>query len=1320
VIGKRLGIGLTGLALAGAAALLFIPRSNAGGAPRVVYTFGEVQTVHAELRVGEREVRGVARFGAGEVIATGADGRGRMRLDDGTSVVIDRNTRLKLGANGLELETGRIFVQGAARARTALTLGAASTLVSASALGLERNSAQTSLYCANGEVVVRAYGKQARVRSGETLSVTSAALNVAPEQAWNDWTGGMATPWSATGRPRAAIGEVWSRPPGASEEGGSALAIRAHDVTVSFAGEMARTRVETSYFNAGAAAMSGDFRMAVPPAAIVSRFALRHGDNYREGVVYVGKASAVARGPRLEWAGTGWLRGFAPDIAPGATLTVVVEYVEWLSPVGGRLTYRYPMLSDGPAPLIGELRVRVDTSGAQPRSVAVGGGAALHGNVVELHGADVRPEADFVVQLEVAEPPAQRAHAYLAHGGTRDPQGDDYVLVRAPLPAAAASPGVALALVLDTSWSIAPASLEAGRALIEAVLEGLGAQDRVSVLAADQATRAIGPAGCLPVDAARRASVRAELAALRPAGASDLGAALEQAADTLPKDASGALLVYIGDGWPTVGDTSVDALRVRLSRRSGGVPRIAAIALGALANRYLLRALSRSTGPVLDVNDREEAAQAAVSLLAGALEPALDGVEIDLGPNVDRVYPRGAQTVAADGVASVVGRLRGVLPASLTVRYRRAGQSVEETRPLDRSDLPQGGDIRRRWTAARLEDIALRGEAMDGVADLAARARLLTPLTGFYIDADANSAVATPIDDRLLELATPPAAYGGDLAGHSGALFEPEPAAAADTAEDFRSLIAASARRTLEAALPAIRRCRDARSAVHPELSSTLEIRLTIDGGGHASQVHVTQPAEDDRALDRCVAMLVSALSFFDSGTTTSVAITHEVQLPPVGEARARRCSQTSTLPLALRRGIWAERLRSARHTPSDFQQRARRACELPSWADQRVLLDLVVRSIGDGAANIEFARQLAALGETDAAEYVRHATIQRCACPAELARVRMALLGAEPKPGLEFERQYRAADSDDKRLSVLQRFLRLSPHDATLRRALLSLLEKRQQRALLLHVIGELRADPFVDAGVLADAAAALLRLDRVDDARRAFGELIERAPSDPYARAYAGDRLRDVGLFDDAAAAYESLEPWLAGDPAAALRLALAHAGAGRLDVASRVLERVAQTGGRDGDSDLAQLASIIEAVLLAEARGRAQGDELARLERRALEVPLPDLAGLVLVRTPRLDQPVAPRLVRASGERSELPPELSAPSLGVYVMRLERGDQDVRVLLRRPDVIATANTAAVRVDVLSIDDNRVIANLVHRDLLLAADGRPQELHWQAGGLL
>jgi tetratricopeptide (TPR) repeat protein len=295
-----------------------------------------------------------------------------------------------------------------------------------------------------------------------------------------------------------------------------------------------------------------------------------------------------------------------------------------------------------------------------------------------------------------------------------------------------------------------------------------------------------------------------------------------------------------------------------------------------------------------------------------------------------------------------------------------------------------------------------------------------------------------------------------------------------------------------------------------------------------------------------------------------------------------------------------------------------------------------------------------------------------------------------------------------------------LSPHDPTLRRALMSLLETLHQTPLLVQVIRELRADPFVDAGVLADGAAAFARLGRLDDARRTFGELIERAPNDPYARAYAGDRLRDAGLFDDATAAYESLDRLLSSDPASALRLALAHAGAGRLDVATRVLERVAQTGGRAGDSDLAELASIVDAVLLAEARAHAQGDERAQLERRALEVPLPDLAGLVLVRTPRLDAAVAPRLVRSGSDRGELLPDLAAPTLGLYVMRLERGDQDVRIVLRRPDAVASENSAAVRVDVLSIDDNRTIDKLVHRELVLPADGKQREVHWQAGALL
>src|SRR5206468_7850521 len=132
------------------------------------------------------------------------------------------------------------------------------------------------------------------------------------------------------------------------------------------------------------------------------------------------------------------------------------------------------------------------------------------------------------------------------------------------------------------------------------------------------------------------------------------------------------------------------------------------------------------------------------------------------------------------------------------------------------------------------------------------------------------------------------------------------------------------------------------------------------------------------------------------------------------------------------------------------------------------------------------------------------------------------------------FRKQYAAAKDDAGRLAVVRRFLAIAPHDARLHRRLFALLEALGQKQPLAEEVRRLRRDPFADAGLLADGASALRRIGDEAEARRAFGELAERAPGDPWARAFLGDRLRNEGWFDDAAQAYAVLEQLMPGDPA------------------------------------------------------------------------------------------------------------------------------------------------------------------------------------------
>lgn len=1307
----------------------------------LIVTLGEIQTVHPDVRIGAREVRASARLAPDDVIATGSSGRGRIRLDDGTSLVLDRSTRVLTDAKGVGLQAGRVFAQGAPSARTEVRVGPATVVVSSSTLAFEVvPPSGARIYCVEGDSVVQVAGKQERLRAGETATLNGPELKIAPEKAFNDWTGGMAGAWGAAGRARAAIGELWGRSSAAGSDPGSPLAIRAHDVRVRLEGEVATTHVETTYFNAGSAPVFGDFRLALPVRAIVSRFAVKNRDGQRDGVVAVGAATGM-KVPRLEWAGEGLLRGGVPDIPSGQEVTVIIEYVEWLPVATGTITYRYPMAAEEGAPLLGEFQARIDATGVHPLAVRAGAGAVARDGVIDLHRSDFRPQSDLVVEIDVAAPPRDAARAYVARPTGDGEFEDPYVLVRADVPQPRAGlgmgMGMALAIVVDTSWSIDPTLLDAERALVEAIVEGLGPTDQVVLLEADQTARPIGPSSLGTLDDARRKALLAALGDLRPGGATDLGAVLEYAAQRLPADAPQPVVLYVGDGEPTVGEPNPEEIRRRLERRAGGLPRVVPVAVGPAADTARLAALAGPREPLFRIESRADAARTAIDILVQALRPAALGVEIEAGPTIHWSYPRSAQTVFAGESATVVGRVRGELPREVTLRYRQLGQVVEQRLPLVRERTVHAGDIRRRWSQARIDELARRGESRETIVALAVGARLVTPWTGFYVRGGSEAVEATPLVARWLDRSLPtlpaniaPAALPLRR-GRAGAILE-SPArrelSATTGPDDLRVLLTAAAHRVLEEAAPAVRKCQEMAAVFRPDMSGALRVSLTLDGSGRPSglSVRALDPGARDPWLYRCVSTAIQSLSFFDVGTQLKVSVEHDYRLVPLRDPRKTQCSASAQLPLPVRRGIWSARL-VERTSPQDVYLQAKQACELPGWADWRTLLELMLDHVGDPVERLTIARRLDEAREAEAARLLRRETIRRAANSAELARIRLALLGDEPAPGAEFRKQYAAAPSDDARLAIVRRFLAVAPHDSTLRSAAFVLLENLGRRDELLTELSTARQDPFSDIALLADAASTLRRLGRDKDAARAFGDILERSPFDPFVRAYIGDRLRSEGLLEEASAAYESFAALLPSDPTAGLRLGLAHAGAMRLDIAERMLARVAQTGGKTGDAKTGELAAITAAVLLAEARSKQEtvgptgtaSDLIASLTRRALTLPLPDVAGVVLIRAPVVNHPVDVRLSRTADAKTESPADLDASPLGLTAVRLERGDRNLRIRLRRAAALAS-HAAKTEISLLRFHDDGSLPELLSRTVDLRADGKPVELRWDGSTLL
>ncbi len=681
-----------------------------------------------------------------------------LRRDGGATLLVRGPARLTLRARSLAIEEGRVFVDTppgssselATRAGT-LALAAVRASVTVPAQG------DPTAYVLSGEV----RADRGRARAGEQLTLKAdGAVAVRPVLGWDDWTGGLATTDRAAAPAPYGVGTVGARSPGNQGQPRFPLSIQRMDVRVTIDGDFALTEVDQSFFNPSSEVVEGLYGFRTPQRAILQRFGVD-----REGVVVWGrvkeKAAAAAQYQAnvyqgstedpalLEWDAPGVYRARLYPIGPGETRRVVVRYAEWLDRTGNqaeRRLYVYPMAAEGSEeslPHVEELKVTFDLEKAGARDVRVGMTGVKSGNSLVVRAHDFVPRADLALELfdeGVKEMRAYRApHRVDLDALAPSRRGEaaakaraeaDYVLVPVR-PAAAKLPsgGLDLAIVIDASAATAPATLAVARAATGALLSHLGERDRVVVLAGDDDLRPVVPgmAKLTQVDAAARQRVQDALSQVARGGATDLGAMLSSAARELEPSRRSAI-VYIGDASPTVGELSLGKLREKLGKLPAPV-RLFGLGVGDDAKLEILAGLARGAFAER-ISDGYQAARAALRVLEQAERPAWLGTQIDLGPNVERVFPRDASALVSDETLWVVGRLpQGKDPERLTSR----GPGGQSELPLAVKRVDDQGDLGHRWAAARLAQMLEDGEGRAAQVDLGMSSGIITPVTSFYV-----------------------------------------------------------------------------------------------------------------------------------------------------------------------------------------------------------------------------------------------------------------------------------------------------------------------------------------------------------------------------------------------------------------------------------------------------------------------------------------------------------------------------------------------------------------------------------------------------------
>ncbi|MFO0577639.1 MAG: AgmX/PglI C-terminal domain-containing protein [Polyangia bacterium] len=1234
VLGRGAGVPL----LVGFVLLLAAcPKPAAPPAPTVAYLQPSRIGVTVTRAGKSSAVPRPRRIEEGSEVRTPAGTRASLFLDSGAWVLLDGDSVVRVTPDTLQVVSGRAWVDARAGEEVKVAADGDRVQLSAQKAGLAVSvdkQGGAAIYCAAGQVTWRAGDKGGRLQSGLSLLWQGGAAKETAQALWDDWTLGLAEPGPLRPLEPAGVGQLTARRPGEFGAARTPLIVRQHDVRVRIVSDLAITEIEQTFFNPRSEHLEGLYAVRLPEAALLAEFSVGSEDGSSARGIVTASARAGVSGysdfeGQLEWAGPGRYRGVIRNIQPGKTRTVKLRYIEWLPhishPDGTRRTFVYPMgqsaaAQAGGAPNLGEFSLEVDVGAAQVGGLSAGLGARTEGNKVVLRGSDFRPRADFV--LDLLDAPGRKADTLEAF---RSPavDGARYLLAQPALDPGAPPASLDIALVLDVSAGNDEARLDLSRSAALAVLKLLSPADRIAVVAASSTAATLGREALAPATKARIDELTTALSQQRPAGATNLGAALTRAVEILPRGQG--VVIYLGDGRPTVGSLTPRELKEQLTRL-GQLPRFYAVAVGADANLELLGALcdTGTRSGVVRIDDRPEAIRAALHLIERAAQPSLTNVRVELGEEVDVVYPEGPVAVEGGDALPIVARLRRDrtgTPKAVTLRGLRDGKPFETRLQLSGRELEDDGDLARRWALARLSRLLQRGAGREAVLDIGTRYGVVTPFTALVAAGRGGEAYSQLVGESDGGAFVPPALRGRAPADTPIALE-----AGVSTQPVQRLSLEQLYQRALAERQAPARLCYERKAAGRPGLSGRVSVHLKLAPDGVPKDARVSYSTLRAKDVEECIerALLGLKLPVAPDGKPHEIDFALQLNQAEHDDDSTVRCSAASRAYLAVRRALWRERLTSHPGVEGAMTvwREAEARCELRSWLDRRALLDLARPHVGDTANQVDLYHRFEDSPHRDEVQpYLRREILRAVRTEQD---VRAAQRGLVLDGGIDPEllaQELGKAKTAEEQIAIVRRFLELSPGALALELRLLGLLEQTGKKEEARRLIEQLRADPGADAAVRQAVGEFLIRSGEGQEGARAFSEIVEYAPYDPWGRRRLGDLLRSHGFFEDAYREYQVLS-WLAPeDNGVLLLLADAADGLGRSDEALRLTGRVAEAlGAKAAQKGPAAWARALYAVRLArlreEARRRNDQNLLGQLQTRARSDGLVGYAGKMLV--------------------------------------------------------------------------------------------------------
>ena len=540
------------------------------------------------------------------------------------------------------------------------------------------------------------------------------------------------------------------------------LKVRYHHVNARIRDQVAVTEVDQEFYNPNDQRLEGTYLFPVPKSAQINKFSMDvDGKEMTAELLSADKAREIYedivrrhRDPALlEYAGRDLFKVRIFPIEPRSTKRVRLSYTELLTADSGIVGYLYPLNTEKfSAKPLENVSLKIDIESRYPLKSIYSPSHLVEVRrdgdkraVIGFEAKNVKPDTDF--QLYFAPEPGELGMNLLTYRTSAEegffmllasPKFEDKSVKSIPKD---------VTFVLDTSGLMAGQKLEQAKQALRFCVNNLNDNDRFEIIRFSTETEPLFN-GLQQATQTNRKRAEEFVRDLRAIGGTAIDQAIRKALQPRPdKTDRPAIVIFITDGIPTVGETDPDRILAAVKQATVGSVRVFCFGLGHDVNTHLLDQITEETRAYSQYVLPEEDLELKLSNFFSKIKEPLLG-QLSLGfPGSVRaslLYPTPLPDLFKGDQLVLIGRYsgngKGKISLDGTVNGVKHTFSCEADFPTEARDhefLP------RLWATRRvgflMDQIRLHGEnteLRDEVTDLARRYGLVTPYTAFLIHED--------------------------------------------------------------------------------------------------------------------------------------------------------------------------------------------------------------------------------------------------------------------------------------------------------------------------------------------------------------------------------------------------------------------------------------------------------------------------------------------------------------------------------------------------------------------------------------------------------